>query len=113
MGIERMIRMGCNEIVLEAEVFLLLLLLLQLSLLLCLFIIVCLINKCYYIQATNKGALTLYEKLGFVRDEKLTRYYLNGNDAFRLKLWIDIYNDDKEEETDKLIDNINNKKIEI
>lgn len=29
-------------------------------------------------EASNKTALTLYEKLGFVRDEKLTRYYLNG-----------------------------------
>jgi hypothetical protein len=31
----------------------------------------------------------LYEKLGFLRDEKLIRYYLNGGDAFRLKLWVD------------------------
>lgn len=38
---------------------------------------------------TNTGALNLYEKLGFVRDEKLGRYYLNGGDAYRLKLWID------------------------
>lgn len=83
MGIERMIQMGCNEIVLEAE-------------------------------ATNKGALALYEKLGFVRDEKLTRYYLNGNDAFRLKLWIDIYNHLEEEvEEVNVIGNINSKKIVI
>jgi len=27
--------------------------------------------------------------LGFVKEEKLARYYLNGGDAFRLKLWID------------------------
>ena len=30
----------------------------------------------------------LYDKLGFVRDELLGRYYLNGSDAYRLKLWI-------------------------
>ena len=74
-------------------------------------------------EATNPGALRLYEKLGFIRDKRLQRwaflvhrlhppyagvctancdcvfvrnkqisastrcrYYLNGNDAFRLKL---------------------------
>ena len=40
-------------------------------------------------EATNGGALGLYEKLGFVRDAKLARYYLNGGDAFRLRLWVD------------------------
>jgi peptide alpha-N-acetyltransferase len=35
----------------------------------------------------NTGALLLYEKLGFIRDKRLHRYYLNGVDAFRLKLW--------------------------
>ena len=40
-------------------------------------------------ESTNGGALGLYEKLGFVRDDKLGRYYLNGGDAFRLRLWID------------------------
>lgn len=29
-------------------------------------------------QSDNLGALALYEKLGFARDEKLARYYLNG-----------------------------------
>ena len=57
-GIDRMVLMGCDEVVLEAEM-------------------------------TNLGALALYEKLGFVRDERLGRYYLNGGDAYRLKLWID------------------------
>jgi len=37
---------------------------------------------------TNRGALRLYETLGFVRDERLINYYLNGVDAFRLKLWL-------------------------
>ena len=35
------------------------------------------------------GAVRLYEKLGFVRDKKLPRYYLHGTDAWRLKLWLD------------------------
>ena len=35
-------------------------------------------------EATNTAALRLYEKLGFVRDKRLPKYYLNGNDAFRL-----------------------------
>jgi peptide alpha-N-acetyltransferase len=37
-------------------------------------------------EVTNAGALALYEKLGFLRDKRLQRYYLNGNDAYRLKL---------------------------
>lgn len=40
-------------------------------------------------QASNKAALGLYSKLGFMKEEKLGRYYLNGGDAFRLKLIID------------------------
>jgi len=53
---------------------------------------------CLEAEATNIGALALYDKLGFVRDEKLTRYYLNGNDAYRLKMWIDkpIVNDNED-----------------
>ena len=39
-------------------------------------------------EITNKGALRLYERLGFIRQKRLPKYYLNGNDAFRLKLWI-------------------------
>ena len=27
-------------------------------------------------------------ELGFARDKKLLNYYMNGNDAFRLKLWL-------------------------
>ena len=38
-------------------------------------------------EITNKGALRLYEALGFLRDKRLSKYYLNGVDAFRLKLW--------------------------
>ncbi|EDV29154.1 uncharacterized protein TRIADDRAFT_18177 [Trichoplax adhaerens] len=39
-------------------------------------------------ELSNKPALALYENLGFVRDKRLFRYYLNGRDAFRLKLWL-------------------------
>lgn len=56
-GIERMIQMGCTEIILETEV-------------------------------SNVGATMLYEKLGFIKEERLARYYLNSGDAYRLRLWI-------------------------
>lgn len=55
--IDEMLRRGCQEIVLEAEV-------------------------------TNSSALKLYQNLGFIRDKRLRCYYLNGNDAYRLKLRI-------------------------
>ena len=37
-------------------------------------------------EITNEAALRLYEHFGFIRDKRLLSYYLNGNDAFRLKL---------------------------
>lgn len=39
-------------------------------------------------EVTNTAALRLYEGLGFARDKRLQSYYLNGNDAYRLKLWL-------------------------
>ena len=36
-------------------------------------------------EITNIPALKLYESLGFIRDKRLGRYYLNGNCAWRLK----------------------------
>ena len=39
-------------------------------------------------ETTNTASLKLYEGLGFCRDERLIKYYLNGVDAFRLKRWI-------------------------
>lgn len=51
-----------------------------------------LFTKCVFAivtQASNLGALSLYTKLGFVKDEKMSKYYLNNGDAYRLKLWID------------------------
>ncbi|KAJ3992417.1 acyl-CoA N-acyltransferase, partial [Lentinula boryana] len=32
----------------------------------------------------NAPALSLYESLGFIREKRLYRFYLNGKDAFRL-----------------------------
>ena len=58
-AIHRMQQMGCQSIRLETEV-------------------------------TNKGAISLYEnRLGFVREELLKKYYLNWGDAYRLRLWLD------------------------
>jgi len=37
-------------------------------------------------ELTNKPALALYQSLGFIRERLLLRYYMNGVDAFRLKL---------------------------
>jgi peptide alpha-N-acetyltransferase len=37
-------------------------------------------------EVVNLGALRLYEKLGFIRTKRLFKYYLNGNDAFKLLL---------------------------
>ena len=58
-----------------------------------------------YLEAeeSNKGALAIYEKLGFTREERFLKYYLNGSNAFRLKLWIDANNPDTSSE-EKSID---------
>ncbi|KAJ1992837.1 n-terminal acetyltransferase c complex catalytic subunit mak3 [Dimargaris cristalligena] len=37
-------------------------------------------------EVSNHGAIALYQRLGFIKDKRLHRYYLNGVDAFRLKL---------------------------
>ncbi|KAF3941178.1 hypothetical protein ABW19_dt0200114 [Dactylella cylindrospora] len=39
-------------------------------------------------EVTNTGAIKLYEHLGFLRSKRLHRYYLNGNSAFRLVLYL-------------------------
>jgi len=36
----------------------------------------------------NSAALSLYESLGFIREKRLHRFYMNGKDAFRLILVI-------------------------
>uniref|UniRef100_A0A915EF64 N-acetyltransferase domain-containing protein n=1 Tax=Ditylenchus dipsaci TaxID=166011 RepID=A0A915EF64_9BILA len=41
-------------------------------------------------EVTNTNAMNLYSRLGFIREKRLFRYYLNGVDAFRLKLFFTI-----------------------
>lgn len=39
-------------------------------------------------EVTNKAAQKLYQdRFGFIREELLVRYYLNWNDAYRLRLF--------------------------
>jgi peptide alpha-N-acetyltransferase len=38
----------------------------------------------------NAPALALYGALGFIREKRLFRFYLNGKDAFRLVLPLDV-----------------------
>jgi peptide alpha-N-acetyltransferase len=57
--LKRMKEMGCKSVTLETEV-------------------------------SNTSAQRLYQdSFGFVREELLVRYYLNFNDAFRLRLWLE------------------------
>jgi ribosomal protein S18 acetylase RimI-like enzyme len=51
-------------------------------------------------ERVNKAALGLYAALGFAREKRLAKYYLNGGDAFRLKLWI--AEDERNEEAEIL-----------
>ncbi|KAF7592799.1 N-alpha-acetyltransferase 30 [Aspergillus hancockii] len=39
-------------------------------------------------EITNTAAIKLYERLGFLRSKSLHRYYLNGNSAYRLVLYL-------------------------
>ena len=39
-------------------------------------------------ETSNKASLKLDERLGFLRSKRLHRYYLNGNTAFRLLLYL-------------------------
>jgi len=47
----------------------------------------------------NFAALSLYESLGFMREKRLHRFYLNGKDAFRLVLVMPPAKDDCGENT--------------
>lgn len=50
----------------------------------------------------NHSALSLYESLGFIREKRLYRFYLNGKDAFRLVLEMPASSsDDDDSEGDK------------
>ncbi|KAJ9297790.1 hypothetical protein DTO271G3_4011 [Paecilomyces variotii] len=39
-------------------------------------------------EISNTAAMKLYERLGFLRSKRLHRYYLNGNSAYRLVLYL-------------------------
>jgi peptide alpha-N-acetyltransferase len=39
-------------------------------------------------EKTNTAAMKLYERMGFLRSKSLHHYYLNGNTAFRLVLYV-------------------------
>jgi peptide alpha-N-acetyltransferase len=41
-------------------------------------------------EVNNTASLKLYERLGFLRSKRLHRYYLNGNAAFRLILYLKV-----------------------
>lgn len=43
---------------------------------------------CLETPTSNERALKLYLNLGFVKHKYLTKYYLDGQDAVRLKLWL-------------------------
>lgn len=47
------------------------------------------LQRCHAVELeaehVNRGAIRLYERLGFVRTHRMCRYYLNGSDAFKLK----------------------------
>ncbi|KAI0087608.1 Hsp70 protein-domain-containing protein [Irpex rosettiformis] len=49
----------------------------------------------------NAAALSLYESLGFIREKRLFRFYLNGKDAFRLILAVTpLESDEKSDDSD-------------
>jgi N-alpha-acetyltransferase 30 len=67
--LQRMKDMGCQAVTLETEV-------------------------------SNTTAQRLYQdSFGFVREELLVRYYLNFNDAYRLRLWFDSKSETRSELT--------------
>lgn len=49
-------------------------------------------------ELSNLGAIRLYTNLGFIKDKLLRRYYMNGSDAWRLKLWL-AYEDDPKDKS--------------
>ena len=65
--LQRMKDMGCQAVTLETEV-------------------------------SNTTAQRLYQdSFGFVREELLVRYYLNFNDAYRLRLWFESKNETRKQ----------------
>jgi hypothetical protein len=50
--------------------------------------VVCRVQIVLETEITNTAAMKLYERLGFLRSKRLHRYYLNGNSAYRLVLYL-------------------------
>ncbi|GAA5940797.1 hypothetical protein JCM3775_004904 [Rhodotorula graminis] len=46
-------------------------------------------------EADNAAALAFYSKMGFVREKRLHRFYLNGKDAYRLRLDLSVCREDR------------------
>ena len=49
-------------------------------------------------ECINKAALSFYIRLGFFKTRKMSNYYLSGNDAYRLKLYLHKKAEQKESE---------------
>lgn len=63
-------------------------------------------------EYSNISAISLYENIGFVKDRRLYRYYLNGSDAYRLKLFVkDLYKNDRGYYAPSPVNNIQNASI--
>ena len=56
-------------------------------------------------EESNRTAMRLYERLGFLRSKKLHRYYLNGNSAYRLVLLLRAPPDDAAGADEPPVDN--------
>lgn len=54
-------------------------------------------------EYSNKAALRFYDRLGFVREKRMRKYYMNGSDAFHLTLWLPRGEEEEEDEEDTRI----------
>jgi len=55
-------------------------------------------------EADNAAALSFYASMGFMREKRLYRFYMNGKDAFRLVLPIPQDEDDEDFEDEEEYD---------
>lgn len=49
-------------------------------------------------ETDNVTALRFYRRLGFIKEKRMFRFYLNGKDAFRLKLPLEVGLSEEEKE---------------
>ncbi|KDQ17074.1 hypothetical protein BOTBODRAFT_30462 [Botryobasidium botryosum FD-172 SS1] len=57
-------------------------------------------------EVDNSQALSLYSSLGFIREKRLYRFYMNGKDAFRLVLALPSDEWDRERESMRRVENL-------